>query len=92
MADHTCKWEHQDFFCRNFNSQRTCISNSMALTLTQPEIYKLRKFWPYVAHCANKYAKKKEKEEKEKNMTTSAIYHGALLATVSDYLQKDILL
>ena len=27
----THKLEYQDFFCRNFSSQRTCISNSTAL-------------------------------------------------------------
>ena len=27
-ADLTCKWKHQDFFGRNFSSQRTYISNS----------------------------------------------------------------
>ena len=81
------------FFCRNFDSQSTCINNSMALTVTQQE-YKLQKFCPYVARCTNECAK-----EKEKN-TTLAIYvscgissnHGALLATMGDYLWNDILL
>ena len=86
----TCKWEHQDLFCRNFISQKTCISNSTALTLTQPK-NKLQKFWPYAAHCANEYAKEKEKEE-EKNTTTLAIYHWVLLLTMGNYLQNDILL
>ena len=74
MADLTFKWEHQDFFYRNCISQRTCISNSMALTLTQPKI-QASKFWLYAAHCANEYAK--ENEEKE-NMTALTIYHGVL--------------
>ena len=30
-VDLTCKGEHQDFFCRNFSSQRTSVSNSVAL-------------------------------------------------------------
>ena len=38
----------------------------------------------YVAYCANEYAK-----EKEKNMTTLAIYHGVLLVTVGDCLWND---
>ena len=38
MADLTCKWEHQNFICRNFSSQRICISNSTALTVTQLKI------------------------------------------------------
>ena len=38
MADPIYKWEHQDFFCRKFSSQRTCVSNFKALTLTQPKI------------------------------------------------------
>ena len=39
MVDVTCKWEHQDFFCRNFSGQRTYISNSTVLTLTQLKIH-----------------------------------------------------
>ena len=54
----------------------------MALTVTQQK-HKLRKFWPYAARCANKCAKEKEKEEN--NMTTLAIYHGALVATMGHY-------
>ena len=38
MADLTCKLEHQNFFCKNFSSQGTCVSNSMTLTVTQPKI------------------------------------------------------
>ena len=34
MVDLICKQESQDFFWRNFSSQRTCISNSRAVTLT----------------------------------------------------------
>ena len=86
MMDLTCKWEHQNFFCRNFSSQRTYVSHSTALTVTQPR-YKLRNFWPYdAACCANEYEKEK------KNMITLAIYHGVLLATMGDYLQYNILL
>ena len=46
-----------------------------------------------MAHCANEYAKVKEeeKEKKENNMTTLAIYHGVLLVTMSDCLLNDIL-
>ena len=63
MADLICKWEHQNFFFKNFSSQRTCASNSTALSLTQPKIYALKIMATYVhvAHCANAYAKKKEK-------------------------------
>ena len=77
MADLTCKWEHQDFFCRNFSSQKTCVSNSRVLTLAQS--YKLRKFWLYGARCANEDAKK----AKEKNTTNLAIYYGTLLVTTA---------
>ena len=41
-----------------------------------------------MASCANEVAK----EKKEKNTTTLAKYHGVLLVTTDDYLQKDILL
>ena len=49
---------------------------------------KLRKLWPYVAPCANEYAKE---EKEEKNMTILAINHGELLATIGDYLLNNIL-
>ena len=42
MVDFICKRKHQDFFCRNLGKQRTCVSNSMALTLTQPKLLALK--------------------------------------------------
>ena len=44
--------------------------------------------WPHAARSANEDAK----EEKEKNTTRLAIYHGALLATMGDYLLNNILI
>jgi len=38
------------------------------------------------APCTNEYAKEKEKEEKEKNMTFFIKCHGALLKYKRDYL------
>ena len=92
MADLTCKQDRQDFFCRNFKSQRTCVSNSKALTLTAKDISS--KNYGHMCRSANKYAKEKEedREEKEKNTTTLAICHGTLLATTGGYLQNNILL
>ena len=44
------------------------------------------KFWPYAASCTNQYAKEKEENENEKelekNTTTLAMHHGALLVTI----------
>jgi len=37
LAALTSKLEHQDF-SKNFNSQRTCVSNFKALRLTEPKI------------------------------------------------------
>ena len=79
MADLACKQENKSFFCGNFCNQRTCVSNSRALTLTQPKI-QISKLMATCGLCTNKYAK--EKLEKEKNTTILAIYHGPLL---SDY-------
>ena len=84
MVDLICEQEHQDFFCKNLSSQRTCVSNSTTLTLAQPKL-KASNFWLYVTHRANDYVK-----EKEKNMTTLAVYHGVLLVTVGNYLRNDI--
>ena len=78
-VDHTCKQEYKDFFCRNFSNQRTCFSNSMALTLTQPKIrisFKNSGCMQPIALMSS-YAK-----EKEKNMTTLAIHHWVLLLTI----------
>ena len=46
-------------------------------------------FWSYAASCAYEYVKEKEKDE---NTTILAIYHGALLETMGNYLQNDTLL
>ena len=76
MADLTCK---QDFFCRNFSSQRTCVSNSTAPTLTQDisfESYGC--MWPIQLWICEG-----EGEEYTK-------YHEALLATIGDYLLSNI--
>ena len=66
MVDLTCKWEHQDFFYRNFSSQRIYSSNTTALTLTQPKILALK----ITAICGplhyNEYAKEEEEEKKKK--------------------------
>ena len=85
MADLTCKRQRQDFFCRNYSSQRTCIGNSAILTLTQPKIQAL-KILAVWAHCTNEYVKEKE------NTTTSAIHQGAFLVTMGNYLWNNILL
>ena len=92
MADLTCKQDNQNFFCRNFNNQSTCISNSKALILIYSQRYKLQNFWMYEPRCTNKVVKEDKEKEKKKNAITLAIYHGTLLATTGDYLRSDILL
>ena len=88
MAALASKLDPQDFFYKNFNSQRTFVSISKALTLTQPKIQALKVAPP----CANEYAKEKEKEEEEeKNTTIWAKFHGELVTTVNDYLLKSML-
>ena len=77
MADLTCTQEQEDFFCKNFSSQRSCICNSMALTLTQPK-KKASKIMLYMACGTNECAK----EEKEKNITILPKYHGTLLVNI----------
>ena len=59
--------------CRYVSSQRTCVSNFMALTLN---ISFKNLDCMHVAWHANGYVKKEKEEEKEKNMTILAIYHG----------------
>ena len=48
-----------------------------------------------MASCANEYAKGKgkeeeEEEENEKNTTILAIYHGALIVNMGNYLWNNI--
>ena len=73
--------------CRYISSQRTCASNFMVLTLN---ISSEKSDCMHVVWHANGYVKKEKEEEKEKNMTILAIYHGALLATMGYYLWNDI--
>ena len=80
--------EHQNFFCRNFSNQRTCVSNSRVLTLTQTDI-SLEYSGQYGAHCANEYGKKKKEKKKTTNL---AIYYGTSLATMAIILWNDIFL
>ena len=76
------KLELQGFLQRNFNSQRTCVANSMVLTPIQPKI-QASKVSEFAPSCTNKYAK-------EKNMTILTKNHGKVLATTSDYLLYNI--
>ena len=83
-------FEKIDLWWISHANGNTKISYVETLVAKEPELvilgfwhkhkqrYKLWNFWPYEAHCANKYAKK---EEKEKNTTNLAIYYGTLLAT-----------
>ena len=88
MAALASKLDPQDFFYKNFNSQRTFVSTCKGLTLTQPKIQALKVAPP----CANEDAKEKEKEkEKEKNTTIWAKFYGELVRTMSDYLLENML-
>ena len=60
MAALTSKLELQGFLGRNFNSQRTCVANSMVLTPIQPKIQgsKVSDLRPLV--LANEYVKEKQ--------------------------------
>ena len=78
-----CTWVH--FFFKNQWSWQTAkvfqwIGTSLSMCET---------FLPQTI-CNIWYAK--EKEEREKNLTNVAIYHGALLVTMGDYLTNNILL
>ena len=77
MADLTCK---QNFFCRNFSSQRTCVSNSTAPTLTQDISFES---YDCMRPIELGICEGGEGEEYTK-------YHEALLATMGDYLLSNI--
>ena len=65
---------------RNFNSQRTCVPNSMVLMSIHLKMLALKvsEFAPF---CTHKYVNEEEEKEEKENMTILTKYHGKVLTT-----------